>query len=78
MTVLYPWLKNQAELSVVSSGILALSPITTNRLPGAKLRWATVSDDKQTKKKTRYIHKQRGGKSTSRKSVAEKGRIHSK
>ena len=38
-------LKNQAELSVVSSCILALSPVTTNRLLGASLRWATGSDD---------------------------------
>ena len=40
--------KNQTELSVVSSCILALSPVTTNRLLGASLRWATGSDDKQT------------------------------
>ena len=39
-------LKNQAEFSVVSSCILALSPVTTNRLLGASLRWATGSDDK--------------------------------
>ena len=36
--------KNQAELSVVSSCILALSPVTTNRLLGASLRWAACSD----------------------------------
>ena len=40
---------NQAELSVVSSCILALSPATTNRLLGATLTWATGSDDKETK-----------------------------
>ena len=39
-------LKNQAEFSVISSCILALSPVTTNRLLGASLRWATGSDDK--------------------------------
>ena len=42
-------LKNQAELSVVSTCILALSPVTTNRLcmgGGGSLRWATGSDDK--------------------------------
>ena len=46
-------LKNQAELSVVSTCILALSPlspVTTNRLwgggGGVSLRWATGSDDK--------------------------------
>ena len=32
--------------SVVSSCILALSLVTTNRLLGASLRWATGSDDK--------------------------------
>ena len=37
-------LKNQAELSVVSSCILSLSRVTTNRLLGASLRWATGSD----------------------------------
>ena len=37
---------NKAELSVVSSCILALSPVTINRLLGASLRWATGSDDK--------------------------------
>ena len=41
-------LKNQAEFSVVSSCILALSPVTTNRLLGSSLRWATSSNDKQT------------------------------
>ena len=39
-------LKNQSGVSVVSSCILALSPVTTNRLLGAPLRWATGSDDK--------------------------------
>ena len=42
-------LKNQAELLIVSSCILALSPVTTNRLLGALLRWATGSGDKKTK-----------------------------
>ena len=42
-------LKNQAELSVVSHCILALSPVTTNRLLGASLRWATGSDDDKRK-----------------------------
>ena len=41
-------LKNQTELSVVLSCILALSSITTNRLLGASLRCATGSKDKQT------------------------------
>ena len=44
-------LKNQAEFSVVSSCVLALSPVTTNRLLGASLRWATGSDEKLTGKK---------------------------
>ena len=39
-------LKNQAELSAVSSCTLALSPVTTNRFLGVSLRWATGSDDK--------------------------------
>ena len=39
-------LNNQTELSVVSSCILSLSPILTNRLLGTSLRWATGSDDK--------------------------------
>ena len=41
-------LNNQTELSVVSSSILALSPVTTNRLLWASLEWATGSDDKWT------------------------------
>ena len=41
-------LKNQTELSVVSSCILALTPVTTNRLLGASLRGATGSDDRYT------------------------------
>ena len=39
-------LKNQLELSVVSSCILALFSITTNRLLGVSLRWATGSNNK--------------------------------
>ena len=39
-------LKNQTELSVVSSCIFALSPVTPNRPLGASLRWASGSDDK--------------------------------
>ena len=35
-------LKNQAELSVVSPCILALSTLTTYRLLGESLRWATM------------------------------------
>ena len=38
-------LKNREELSVVSSCILALFPVTTNRLLGSSLRWATGCDD---------------------------------
>ena len=43
-------LKNQAEFSVVSSCILALSTVTTNCLLVASLRWATGSDDKLKEK----------------------------
>ena len=39
-------LKNQTVFSVVSPCILALFPVTTNRLPGTSLRWATGSNDK--------------------------------
>ena len=47
MTVLYTsTLKNQAELSVVLSCILVLSPVTNNCLLGASLRSATGSNDK--------------------------------
>ena len=35
----------QVELSVVLSCIFALSLLTTNRLQGLSLRWATSSDD---------------------------------
>ena len=45
----YLWskgLKNQAELSVVASCILALPLVTTNRLPGALRRGATGINDK--------------------------------
>ena len=38
-------LKNQAEFSVVTSCILALSTETTKHFLGALLRWATDSDD---------------------------------
>ena len=43
-------LKNQAERSVVSSCIRALSPATTNRLLAASLRLAPINKKKKKKK----------------------------